>query len=88
MLMCMCMLNKRTHVLLNHDLWNKLNQLAKSQSSSAGQVIRDAIQEKYESEKMLEQRKVAVENTLRDRPKPFQGRIDYKALINAGRKSY
>ena len=30
----------------------------------------------------------AIESTLKHRPKPFKGKIDYKALINEGRKAY
>lgn len=86
MLMCMCMLTKRTNILFDKATWDKLNKLAKAENTSMGKIIRTAIDERWEREKELEGRKKVIESILKHRPQPFKGRIDYKALINAGRK--
>ena len=51
MLMYMCMLNKRVHVLFDKDLWKKLTKSAKSQNLSAGELIRRAVLEQLEKKK-------------------------------------
>lgn len=86
MLMCMCMLNRRTQILFSKDYWNKLNKKAKAQNTSIGDIVRKAVERDFEMEKELEQRKRVIEDIKRIRPAPFKGRIDYKALINYGRK--
>ena len=53
MLMCMCMLNKRTQILLEKDMWNKLVKVAKSQNISAGEFIRKAVREELQKNKEL-----------------------------------
>lgn len=80
------MLNKRAHILFDEEMWRKLVSLAAAQNASIGELIRDAVQEKYDYKVDLERRRQAVDAILKIRPKPFKGRIDYKALINAGRK--
>ncbi len=82
------MLTKRTQILFDKDLWNKLVKLAKDQNTSASEFLREAAKEKLSREDELSQRRRAFENILKHRPKPVKGRIDYKALINEGRKSY
>ena len=52
MLMYMCMLNKRTQILLEKDMWNKLNKLAKSKKTSIGQLIREAVDVRLKEEKV------------------------------------
>ena len=51
MLICMCMLNKRVHILFEKDLWNKLTKMAKSENISAGEYIRRAVREYKDSNK-------------------------------------
>jgi len=80
------MLNKRTQILLNDYLWQTLTNLAKTRKTSVAKLIREAIKEKYAKENELVARRNAIENILKHRPLPAKGRIDYKALINAGRK--
>lgn len=80
------MLTKRTNILFDEELWQKLVALSRSQKISIGEIVRDAIEEKLSRQAELEKRKAAIEATLKHRPKPFKGKIDYKALINAGRK--
>lgn len=86
MLMCMCMLTKRTQILLEEETWKKLAKLASEKETSIGELIRDAVEEKYLEMDKLERRREAIEKILRIRPKPSKTRIDYKELINAGRK--
>lgn len=80
------LLTKRTQILFDKQLWQKLVALSRSQKLSIGEIVRDAIEEKLSRQTELEKRKAAIEATLKHRPKPFKGKIDYKALINAGRK--
>ena len=51
MLMCMCMLNRRVHILFDKNTWNKLVKNAKSQNISAGELIRRAVREYMEEQK-------------------------------------
>lgn len=82
------MLNKRTNILFDDRLWRKLSSEAKERNVSIGELVRSAVEEKLLEQERLERRKKAVESTLKHRPKPFKGKIDYKALINEGRKVY
>ena len=63
------MLNKRTQILLDDDLWGILIDLAKRKDTSVGELIRVAIKEKYKEEKLLQQRKEAVRAILSFREK-------------------
>lgn len=85
MLMCMCMLNKRVHILVDQELWSKLTKLAKAENMSVGEVIRETVKEKVADKELLERRKKAIASTLKHR-KVFKGKIDYEELINAGRE--
>lgn len=80
------MLNKRTQILFDQDMWQRLTSLAKAKNTSVGKLVREAVEQKYLYAVDLQKRHKAIEATLRHRPNPFKGRIDYKALINAGRK--
>lgn len=83
----MCMLTKRTNILFDEDLWRTLVALARERKTSVGELVRTAVKKTYDTkQEMLERRRKAIDAVLKDRPKPFKGRIDYKALINAGRR--
>lgn len=84
--MCMCMLNRRVQVLFDKDLWINLTKLADSEGISIGEFLRKAAREKIERKKELEHRKGVIDEIRRIRPAPFKGKIDYKALINYGRR--
>ena len=79
------MLNKRAQILFSKDLWNKLEKKSKAQKSSIAELVRKAVEKDFEEEKQLEQRKQAIEQTLMGRI-ISKGKIDYKELINYGRK--
>ena len=85
MLMCMCMLNKRTQILFDQSLWQMLISLSKARKESVGHLIREAVEEKYQKESIFEQRAKAIESTLINRL-VSKKKIDYKELINYGRK--
>jgi len=82
------MLTKRTNILFDKEVWNKLVRLAEAKKVSVSNIIRETINDRFEEEDTLKKRRQAFENILKHRPKPYPGKIDYKELINAGRKSY
>lgn len=89
MLMYMCMLNRRAHILFEEEEFNLLELLADEKGQSVGELVRQAVQKVYVEPKAKE---------LSDREKAFaalkklqqqtrqKGRVDYKALIEYGRK--
>lgn len=80
------MLTKRTQILFDEELWKKISKLAEAKKISVAEYVREAVKKDLAGVKMLEQRRKAIESILKHRPKPFKGKIDYKALINYGRK--
>ena len=61
--MCMCMLNRRTQILFDKDLWNKVVKSAKSQNISAGEFIRTSVREYLDKQN----------KSNKEKPAPFQG---------------
>lgn len=82
----MYMLNKHAHILFNNQLWTTLSSFAKEQKTSVAKLVREAVAEKYVKESELVTRRKAIESILKHRPAPVKGQIDYKALINYGRR--
>ncbi len=85
MLICMCMLTKRTNILFSQRMWQELAALAKKQETSTANLIRNAVAIKYFSAGANERVSRAYESILKNR-KHTAGKIDYKALINDGRR--
>lgn len=83
--MCMCMLNKRAQILFDQSLWQTLVDISDAKEISIGQLVREAVGEKYQKKHILEQREKAIESTLFNRL-VSKKKIDYKELINYGRK--
>ena len=83
--MCMCMLNKRAQILFDQSLWQTLVDISNTKEVSIGQLVREAVGEKYQKEHIREQRAKAIESTLLNRL-VSKKKIDYKELINYGRK--
>lgn len=79
------MLSKRTNILFSKDLWNKLVHLAQVKNTSVGQLVRNAVEEKYAHDIDLIRLKSVLEEIEAIRPH-IKGKIDYKSLINYGRK--
>lgn len=86
MLICICMLNKRTQILFDQDLWQKLVAISRAQKVSIGELVRGAVKEKYTRDLELAERNKVLEDIEKVRPAPFKGKIDYKELISYGRK--
>ncbi|MEK7188948.1 MAG: hypothetical protein AAB671_00370 [Patescibacteria group bacterium] len=78
------MLTKRTNILFSEQTWSKLERLAQKRGASVGQLVRDAVHNRYFDDNQ-ERTKEACESILRNRIR-VPGKLDYKALINEGRK--
>ncbi len=48
----MCMLTKRTQILFDKQLWNTLVQIAKTNNTSVGELVRSAVKKQYIKEAM------------------------------------
>lgn len=81
----MCVLNKRTQILFDQSQWQTLVDISNAKEISIGQLVREAVREKYQKKHVLEQRAKAIESTLFNRL-VSKKKIDYKELINYGRK--
>jgi hypothetical protein len=79
------MLTKRTNILFDNDLWDLLTSVARREKSSVGEVVRSAVNKVYRGDNFIEQRKRAFE-TIKKFRVTQKGTVDYKALINEGRK--
>ena len=79
------MLTKRTNILFDNDLWDLLTSVAKREKSSMGEVVRRAVRKVYRDDNFIEQKKKAFEAIKKFRVRQ-RGFVDYKALINEGRK--
>jgi hypothetical protein len=47
MVLCMCMLSKRTNILFSEPMWDGLSELAQREGSSVGELVRLAVEEQY-----------------------------------------
>ncbi|MDO8452728.1 MAG: hypothetical protein Q7S79_03165 [bacterium] len=81
------MLTKRANILFEEKTWKELTVRAKKQNTSVGELVRSAVDKKLSVDE-LEKRRLAAQSLLSHRPKPFKGKIDYKTLINEGRRVY
>lgn len=65
------MLVKRTNILFDKELWEKLTDLAKRKNTSIGELTRKAVQKTYfsDEERILKERRQAVEGILAFREK-------------------
>ncbi len=79
------MLTKRTNILFDNDLWELLTSVARREKSSVGEVVRRAISKVYSERNFIEQKKKAFETIKKFRVKQ-KGILDYKSLINEGRR--
>ncbi len=81
----MYMLSKNAHILFDPQEWNMLTRIASAQNSSVNQLVRKAVQTTYLKTARNSRVAAAVDKIIKIRPH-FKGKIDYKALINYGRK--
>ena len=79
------MLVKRTNILFEEENWKMLTGLALQKGSSVSELIRKAVREVYftEGEKMGKKQVFDEIISLRKKAK---GKINYKSLIENGRK--
>jgi len=71
--------------MFNQHDWNNLTSLAKKKKTTVGVLVRDAVQQRYMVPNKLEQ--IAEANKqIRKIRKIFKGTIDYKSLIEEGRR--
>lgn len=79
------LLTKRAQILFVENDWKKLAKLAREKKTSTGALIRDAVRKTYlEEQEIIKRRKALYKSILKHRV--FVKGIDYKELINAGRK--
>lgn len=81
----MYMLTKRVQILFDEQLWRKLSALAKKENASLGKLTRTALEGTYFQGDDRAAIRETVESIKQIR-KRVKGKIDYKALINYGRK--
>ncbi len=58
------MLIKRAHILFDQQLWNQLLQKAEEKETSVAQLVRTAVEEKYQKENFLSERAKAINKIL------------------------
>lgn len=80
------MLTYRTHILLDHETSQTLKRLAKIQKTTVGKLVRVAIKKTYLTPDPYSDRKFALKQIYKIRPQVSKKTIDYKALIDYGRK--
>ncbi len=78
------MLTKRTNILFDERLWRLLTGRARREKTSVGKLVRLAVEKVYGHEE-VDQKNSAFEEILKIR-KISKKPIDYKALINYGRR--
>ena len=86
------MLDKRTNLLLEEDIFQKLALLAEKRNVSVAELIRRAIRKKYKrqfnqlTQKMAQRKSLANKVTAIRQKIRLNQKINYSKLINAGRK--
>lgn len=79
------MLNNRVNIMFDHRTWSQLKKIAFARNRTASDLVREAVQDCYLTN-VTAQRQKAIKHILAIRPKPVASTIDYKALINEGRR--
>ena len=88
MLMCMCMLTKRAQILFKPETWQLLQQVSRANNVSTSELIRQSVIKTHlnKNTKLTNKQLLAdIKKTWKSIKNP-QKPIDYKALINHGRK--
>lgn len=82
----MCMLTKRVNFLFEEETWKMLQNLSVLEKLSIGELVRKAVKKTYvdKDARRLKQTARAIDEIRKVR-KVFK-HINYKELINAGRK--
>lgn len=65
MLICICMLTKRTNILFEEKTWKELSKIAENQNTSIGKLVRSAVEEKYLHDSDLQRRREAFDRIIK-----------------------
>jgi len=79
------MLTKRTNILFNDAIWQKLVSKSEAEAVSVGELVRKAVEKVYNLDKISNRLPKTVETILSKRKK--YSHINYKDLINYGRSN-
>ena len=82
----MCMLTKRVNFLFEEETLQMLRERAAFEQVSIGELVRKAIKKTYENKDEARLKRINQACGEIERVRTLQKNIDYKALINAGRK--
>jgi hypothetical protein len=80
------MLTRRTNILFDETQWAILAAESKAQKTSIGELVRHAVADTYGHKDLIARRKAIFDRIIKIRPAAVRGTIDYKELINYGRK--
>ena len=80
------MLQKRTNILFDDRLWNLLSSVSKKENTSIGELVRNAVRKTYLKKEIQDIRQDTLNAIIKIRPNKAKGQINYKELINYGRK--
>lgn len=80
------MLTHRTNLLLEEMDYMTLSALSRQTGSTVGELIRAAIRKQYKRDDMIKNRKRILRSIERLSKQANTKGIDYRALINDGRK--
>ena len=82
----MYMLTKRVNFLFEEETYRILQERAATESVSVGDLVRKAVKKTYVDKDADRLKRIARACREIERIRVVQKNIDYKALINAGRK--
>ena len=80
------MLTKRVNFLFEEETWRMLQDRAAMEEVSIGELVRKAVKKTYADKDSARLKRIAKACRDIERIRVVQKNIDYKALINAGRK--
>jgi predicted DNA-binding ribbon-helix-helix protein len=82
------MLDVRTNVLFEREDYQELKRISKEQGVTVGELVRKAVRKEYRLENVDASRQQLLGDikALRKKVGISQAPVDYKALINEGRK--
>lgn len=82
----MCMLTKRVNFLFEEETWKMLQDLSVLENLSIGELVRRAVKKTYADKDDARLKRINQACGEIERVRTLQKNIDYKELINAGRK--
>jgi macrodomain Ter protein organizer (MatP/YcbG family) len=79
------MLTKRVNIMFDQKTWDRLQKVARKEKRGASDLIREAVEVCFLSNSAKKKQK-AVQQIKSNRPTVSTSTIDYKGLINEGRR--